>query len=53
MRIKHGKGTEDGVMKRSTLLIAVLCVCAVFAVVALMGVAQDKGAKPAKKDFIP
>jgi acetoacetate decarboxylase len=37
-------------MKRSTLFIAVAGICAVLA---LMCVAQDKNAKPAKADFVP
>jgi acetoacetate decarboxylase len=40
-------------MKRRSILIALVCICAVLAVSALMGVAQDKSAKPAKADFIP
>ncbi len=40
-------------MKRSTVFMAVACIGAFFAAAVLMGVAQEKGAKPAKKDFIP
>ena len=40
-------------MKRSTLFIAVAVLCAVLAVFALMCVAQNQGAKPAKGKFIP
>ncbi len=39
--------------KRSTLFIAVVCICAVLAVLALMCVAQDKNAKPAQGKFVP
>jgi acetoacetate decarboxylase len=39
--------------KRRTLFIVVVCICAVLVVAALMGVAQDKNAKPAKADFVP
>jgi acetoacetate decarboxylase len=40
-------------MKRSTLFITVASICVIFAFSALMGVAQDKNAKPARADFIP
>jgi acetoacetate decarboxylase len=40
-------------MRRSPFFIAVACICAVLAVLALMSVAQDKNAKPARKAFIP
>jgi acetoacetate decarboxylase len=40
-------------MKRSTLLIAVAAICAVLAVYALMCVAQDSNAKPARGKFVP
>jgi hypothetical protein len=44
---------EGGTMKRSALFITVVCLCAVLAVSVLMSVAQDKGAKPPREDFIP
>ncbi|HTY60688.1 MAG TPA: acetoacetate decarboxylase family protein [Acidobacteriota bacterium] len=47
------KGTEGGTMKRSTLFIVVVCICAILAAYALMTVAQDKNAKPVQKKFIP
>jgi acetoacetate decarboxylase len=47
------KGMEDEIMKRSTLLIAVACICAVFATSALLCIAQNKSAKPARTDFVP
>jgi acetoacetate decarboxylase len=40
-------------MKRSSLFIVVVCIGAVLAVSVLMGVAQNKSAKPAKAPFIP
>jgi acetoacetate decarboxylase len=40
-------------MKRSALFIAVAGICAVLAVSALLCVAQDKNAKPARENFIP
>jgi acetoacetate decarboxylase len=40
-------------MKRSTIFIAVTCIFAILAVSALMCVAQDKNAKPARADFVP
>jgi hypothetical protein len=30
-----------------------VCLCAVFAVSVIMGIAQDKSARPAKPDFVP
>jgi acetoacetate decarboxylase len=47
------KRMEDGVMKRSRLLIAVAGICAVFMVSLLVCVAQDKDAKPARADLVP
>jgi acetoacetate decarboxylase len=46
-------GTEGGMMKRSALFIAVAGICAILAAFALMSIAQDKNAKPAKGAFIP
>jgi len=40
-------------MKRSALFIAAACMCAVLAVLALMCVAQDNNAKPARGKFVP
>ncbi len=40
-------------MKRSTLFIAVVCICAVLLVFALMCFAQKKNAEPARPNFIP
>jgi len=40
-------------MKRSTLFIAVACMCAMLAAFALLCIAQDKDAKPAQKRFVP
>ena len=40
-------------MKRSTLLMVVACMCAVLVVAALVCVAQDKSEKQAQKEFIP
>jgi acetoacetate decarboxylase len=40
-------------MKRCILFITVASICAIFAFSALMGIAQDKGAKPAREDFVP
>jgi len=39
--------------KRSLLFIAVAGICAVLAVSGLIGVAQDKNAKPERSDFVP
>jgi acetoacetate decarboxylase len=39
--------------KRSMLFIAVAGICAVLVVSALIGVAQDKNAKPARPNFVP
>jgi hypothetical protein len=44
---------EGGMMKRSTLLIAVTCICIVLAVFALISIGQDKNAKPPKAKFVP
>jgi acetoacetate decarboxylase len=44
---------EEGMMKRSTLLMVVVCMCGILVVSALMGIAQDNSAKPAQKRFIP
>jgi acetoacetate decarboxylase len=40
-------------MKRSTLFFAVAVICAVLVVSSLMGVSQDKNAKPARASFVP
>ena len=40
-------------MKRSMLFMAVAGICAVLAVSALLSIAQDKNAKPARADFVP
>jgi acetoacetate decarboxylase len=40
-------------MKRSALFIVVTCLCAVLVVSALMSIAQDRNAKPARAKFIP
>lgn len=40
-------------MKGRTLLITVASICAILAVSALMGVAQDKNTKPERADFVP
>jgi acetoacetate decarboxylase len=40
-------------MKRSTLFFAVIGICAVLVVAALMCVAQDKDVKPERKPFVP
>ena len=39
--------------KRSTLFIAAACICVILVASALICVAQDKGAKPAREDFVP
>ncbi|MDM7998032.1 MAG: acetoacetate decarboxylase family protein [Acidobacteriota bacterium] len=40
-------------MKRSVLWIAAVCLGTVLTVLALMGIAQDKSARPARADFVP
>jgi acetoacetate decarboxylase len=40
-------------MKRSIVFIAVAGICVILVVSALMGVAQDKKAKPVRPDFVP
>ena len=40
-------------MKRNTLNIIVACICAVFAFVLLLSIAQDKQARPARPNFVP
>ncbi len=40
-------------MRRNTLSFAMACVCAFLAVSLLLGVAQDKKAKPARANFVP
>ena len=40
-------------MKGRTLLVTVASICAILAISALMGAAQDKNTKPARADFVP
>jgi hypothetical protein len=40
-------------MKRSTLFIALASICPILVFPALMGIAQDNNAKPARADFVP
>jgi hypothetical protein len=40
-------------MKRGTLFITVIGICLVLVATALMSIARDKNAKPARADFVP
>ena len=40
-------------MKRNSLLMATACVCSVLAVSLLLCIAQDKGVKPGRENFVP
>jgi acetoacetate decarboxylase len=40
-------------IKRNASFIGIACICAVLAVFLLLSVAQDKGAKPARANFVP
>jgi acetoacetate decarboxylase len=40
-------------MKRKTLAVIMACICAVLTILLLLGIAQNKDVKPARKNFVP